>query len=86
MRLVHELMTQESGGGVEPTVGRIVAALLKYHGAKLSYANAEVVGKSVARVHDVVTGCLQRVGVEDDAAALFFNPMEDTFVGGESDA
>ena len=79
-------MTQESGGGAEPTVGRIVAALLKYQGAKLSYADTGVVGESVARVHAVVTGCLQQVGAEDDAAALFFNPMEDTFVGGESDA
>ena len=83
MRLVHELIMQESGGGAEPTVGRIVAALLKYQGAKLNYADAGVVGKSVARVHAVVTGCMQRVGAEDDAAALFVNPMEDTFGNGK---
>jgi hypothetical protein len=60
MRLLRELM-QESGGGPEPTVSRIVAALLKYQGAKLSYADTGVVGQSAARVHTVVATCLQHM-------------------------
>jgi hypothetical protein len=60
MRLVHELMMQESDGGVEPAVGRIVAALLKYQGAKLSYADAGVVGKSIALPSRRAASCWTR--------------------------
>ena len=38
-KLLEELM-QEAGGSGEPTVSRIIAALLKFQGVKVSYSDA----------------------------------------------
>jgi hypothetical protein len=83
-RLLRELML-EGGGGAEPTFANIVAALLKYQGIKLSYNGiVGVVGPCVARVHVVAAACLQRIDADGGDAALFFNPMQETFVSEES--
>ena len=58
---LRELM-RESGSGAEPTVQKIIAALLKFQGQKFSYADPTATAQCADRLHALVEGCLHRLG------------------------
>ena len=60
---LRELM-RESGSGAEPTVQKIIAALLKFQGQKFSYADPTATTQCTDRLHALVEGCLHRLGTQ----------------------
>ena len=77
------VLMQDTSGSPEPTVRRLIAALLKFQGGKFSYAEAGAVRQYAVRMHAVVDGCLQRVGKEEQTLAAQGKLVIESFEGGE---